>query len=251
MQKDLGPAMTSYHDRPLGWRDILFTFAPAILIVLAPLGYGLYRYRYGIIHFGPVAARAWSRPWFALSAVALIPLLWLALRRVRRAHRVVKLYKHGLTIRWTGGRRNTLLWNQIEGVSHQTIDKKFLGITIDQKERLKLHTGDGKPVRVDDHIRSLPELAARLKAKVYPALLPQLRTRFREGEPLHFGPVTLYQDEIQLRNQAISWNQVAHIDIQAGYLMVESEHRKPIRIAAGHIPNIELLIQLLQEGVQP
>lgn len=248
MDENLGPVIHIYHDRPLGWRDLLVTFAPAILFAVTPLAYGLYRYRYGYLNYGPIAARAWSWPWFALTAVALIPLLWLALLRVRRAHRVVTLHQHGLSIRWTGGKRHTLSWNQIEALSHRCVAKEFLGLTVATEECLSLHTQAEKPIRVDNRIGELPELAVRVKAKVYPLLLPQLRTRFQQGEQLHFGPVALHQDEIQLGDESIPWDRVVHIDVQAGRLMVESQDHQPIRIKTSDIPNVDLLIQLLQEG---
>jgi hypothetical protein len=94
----------------------------------------------------------------------------------------------------------------------------------------------------------LAELAARVKAKVYPLLLPQLRTKFQQGGPLHFGPVALHQDAIQLRHESIPWDQVVHINVQAGHLMVESSSRQPVRVKTSDIPNVELLIQLIQEG---
>jgi len=75
VDENLGPVIHSYQDRPLGWGDLFTTFAPAILFTMAPLAYGLYRYRYDYLRHGPIAARTWSWPWFALTAVALIPLL--------------------------------------------------------------------------------------------------------------------------------------------------------------------------------
>lgn len=248
MDETLGSVIRIYRDRPLRWRDLFTTFAPALLFAATPLAYGLYRYRDSYLRYGPIAARAWSWPWFALTAAALIPLLWLALLRVRRAHRVVTLHQRGLSIRWTGGKKHTLMWNQIEALSHRCVAKKFLGLTVATDECLSLHNQAEKPIRVDNCIRELPELAARVKAKVYPLLLPQLRTRFQQGEQLHFGPVTLHQDEIQLRGESIPWDQVVHIDVQAGHLMVKSQDHQPIHIKTSDIPNVDLLIQLLQEG---
>ncbi len=248
MDENLGPVIHIYYDRPLRWRDLFTTFTPAILFAVTPLAYGMYRYRYGCLRHGPIAARTWSWPWFALAAAALIPLLWLALRRIRRAHRVVTLHQRGLHIQWTGGKKHTLSWNQIEALSHRCVKKKFLGLTLGTDECLSLHISGEKPVRVDNHIRELAELATRVKAKIYPLLLPQLRTRFQQGDPLQFGPVALYQDEIQLRDVSIPWDQVVHINVQAGHLMVESSNRQPVRVKTSDIPNVDILIQLLQEG---
>ena len=94
----LGPLVAVYRDRLLGWRDFFLFFLPASLAVLTPLGYGFWRGWYAQTRFGPALAENWQWPWFALSGLALIPLLWLALRRVRSAHRVITIYKDGVQI---------------------------------------------------------------------------------------------------------------------------------------------------------
>ncbi|MBC8497185.1 MAG: hypothetical protein ISS57_19715 [Anaerolineales bacterium] len=291
-QKTLGPATAIYRDRPLRWRDFFLIFLPGGVAALAPFFYGLQRDLYARAYYGPVAAGAWSWPWYALATVALIPLILLALHRVRQAHRIVMLHKHGLMIHWTGGQHHRLPWEEIDGLICNTIENTFLEFPLKTRHRLTICTQSGKLIRIDDRIPKLPELTARLKAKIYPRLLPQLRAAFQKGDTLDFGPIILHKKWVcfkrvekfrklgragaqsapphapisglsstemkrtnkkfvQLREQEIPWEQVARLNVVSGQLVVESHSNQKIKIAVGKIPNVDLLIQLLQEGVHP
>jgi hypothetical protein len=249
VQKPLGPIVTVYRDRPLRWRDFFLVFMPATLMVLAPFAYGLWRNLYAQAYYGPVAARAWSWPWYALATTALVPLLLLALLRVRRAHRSITLHKKGLDIRWTGGQRHILPWRQISGLACNTVQHVFLSLPLGTQSYLTIFPLSGKPIYLDDRIPQLPDLATQLKNIIYPNLFPQLQAAYKKGETLYFGPVTLKQNSIQLREQEIPWKQITSLNIQVGELVVESKTKRPIKVPIGLIPNVELLIQLLQEGV--
>lgn len=245
----LGPVLQIYRDRPLRWLDFFVTFIPASLAVLAPFLYGLKRDIYARMYYGPVAAKSWSWPWYALATVALIPLLLLAFRRVRQAHRWVALHRNGLKIQWVGGKSQTLFWNQILGLSCTISEAIFIGRISRTRHSLTLFPANGKPINISDHIKGLSDLNERIKAKIYPHLLPKMRTAFKHGDTLHFGPIQIHEKAIYVREQEIPWNQVARLNVDSGKLVIETQEKFPIRIPAGKIPNVELLIQVLQEGV--
>lgn len=240
-----------YRDLPLRWRDLFLLFIPGVLAVLAPFLYGLKRDMYARTYYGPVAAQAWSWPWYSLAMVSLIPILLLAIRRVRQAHRWVALHKNGVRIHWTRGKAHMLLWNQIEGLSCNTTEAVFLGRTQKTRYHLTLYSIRGKKIHIDDHIKDLSDLAQRIKAKIHPRLLPKMRAAFQRGETLHFGPVLIHQHAIHVREQDIPWEQISHLNVGSGKLVIEFQSKLPIRIPVGKIPNVELLIQVLQEGVNP
>jgi len=250
-QKSLGPPTAVYQDRPLRWRDFFLIFLPAGAAVLAPFLYGLRRYYYARANYGPVAATAWSWPWYALATVALIPLLLLALQRVRRAHRMVVTHKNGIMIRWTGGQLHSLLWERIQGLICNTTHITYLGMPIKTRHQLTILTQSGNTIRIDDRIPQLPEVTERIKAKIYPRLLPQLRANLRKGDPLFFGPITLNKQVFQLREREIPWEQISRLNVVSGQLVVESQFNQKFKVPVGKIPNVDLLIQLLQEGVHP
>ncbi|MBC8509482.1 MAG: hypothetical protein H8D34_31920 [Chloroflexi bacterium] len=226
-------------------------FLPGVVAVLAPFLYGLKRYLYAHANYGPVAATTWSSPWFGLAAITLIPLIWLALQRVRRSHRIATLHKEGIMIRWTGGQFYNKRWEDIEALLCDTVKNKFLGIALKTRQQLTILSHSGEKIRIDDRIPNLSELTERIKAKIYPRLLPQLRAALQKGDLLYFGPVILQKQAIKLREQGIPWDQVTSLSVVSGKLVVESKSNRKIKIAVGKIPNVDLLIQLLQEGVHP
>jgi hypothetical protein len=251
----LGPIVAVYRDRPLRWRDLFTTFIPAGIAVLTPVGYGIWRTYYGYIHYGIAAAQAWGPPWFKLATVALIPLLILAIIRVRRAHRVIIVFKDGLYIQGTWGLKRLLSWSQINGITSATIQDTFIRIPIRTRHKGKLYTNEGKPIRLDSQIPDLAELTSRIKAKLYPRLLPQLRARFQNGETLDFGPVLINQYHIlinpgkRFNSKQYLWPEIKNIKLNAGHLLLEIHDRRAMKLPVNKIVNAELLIQIIKEGV--
>ncbi len=247
----LGPVIAIYRDRPLRWRDLFLLFIPAALAVLIPALYGLRRTLYARLYYGPAPAQVWGRAWFELAALALIPLLLLALRRVRRARRAVVLRKRGVQIRWHGGIRIDLRWEQIAGIACDEEIRTFMGRPLNTRTRLTIFPHNGKPIRLDDRLPGLDELTSRLKARLYPRLLPALRAAYRRGESLPFGPLTLHPEGLRLREEEIPWERVAHLEVEDGYLKIRTIHGRSHKLPARKIPNVELFIQLLQEEAAP
>ncbi|MBE9523512.1 MAG: hypothetical protein IMY76_00330 [Chloroflexi bacterium] len=249
-KKKIGSLVAIFRDRPLRWRDIFLTFIPGGLAVLTPLTYGVLRKNYALAYFGPIAAEIWSKPWFLLAEIALIAYLGLALRRLRRARQVVLVYKNGIAIRIYKNKSYLFYWDQLIGIACTTVQPIFIGRLLKRRHRVMLYPEHGKPITLNDRIPKIMELAGRIKAKIYPRLLPNLREKMSKGNPLNFGPITLQQDSLHLQGKAIPWDQITSINVQRGRLIVESGTNSPIKIPAGQIINIELLIQLLQDGVE-
>jgi len=247
----LGALVTIYADRPLSWRDFWTRFLPGTLLAVLPLAYGLWRTWYGRSHFGPAAAAAWGRPWFLLSAAAVAPLAWWAYRRVRCAGRRIIIYQNGIRIQEKGRRDRAFLWRDLSGISVRQTRERFLWIRMRELYRVTLYPHIGPPVRLDPRIPNLAELAARVKGKIYPGLLKAFRSQRQAGRNLYFGPISLTPSGLTLQGTAHPWAQVVRIDVRAGFLLVELRDQRTQKVSVAEIPNIELLIQLIQEGITP
>jgi len=255
-KKHLTPTIATYCDRALGWRDLLLTFIPATLATLSPYFYGLWRVQYARIKFGPSAAGTWGWPWFALSLVALIPLLWLAIRRVRQAHRKIDVYTKGIVIYKPGRRKQTVYWDTITGIADTKVEYRFLGLQLRVAHESTIFLLGGDQIKFDKRIRGLDELCARIKAKVYPRLLPNYRAVLKNGGTLSFGMISFNQQTITIRNDGllsqetiVPWKQVSRLEPRDGFLVVEFYEKRGIKIPVGQVPNTEILIQLIQEGI--
>ncbi len=238
-----------YRDRSFRWRDLFTLFLPGTAAPLFPLLIGYWREQYALNNYGPVAAQSWSLPWYRLSILALIPLLWLALRRVRRAHRFIKVYPKGIIIQSTWGKRWKLTWSQIQGISGVKVQYKFFGIHIKSEYQAILHPLDGRPIKLDEQINDLEELCARIKGKIYPKLLQRCREAFQNGDTLTFGPIKINNYQIAIKNKTLPWAQVKSLEPAGGLLRLEYEENRRKKIPVKEIPNVEILLQILQEGV--
>jgi hypothetical protein len=249
-RKTLGRLVATYQAPPLKWRDLVLVFLPATLAAIAPWFYGQWRVQQAQDHFGPVAAESWGWPWFGLATVALIPLLWLALLRIRRAHRRVEIYAYGLVVQGKGNQSQTMYWDTTTGIAETSVQEKFLGLPVRRQHEATLYPIRGKPIKLVSQLPNCEELCARIKGKIYPRLLREMRASFTFGEELSFGPIHFNQKEITIQGKQFSWDQIGSLQPQRGHLVVKiNNHRKKV-IPIRKIPNFELFIQLIHEGVK-
>jgi hypothetical protein len=265
-ESDLGPLVYLYRGRQIGRGDMLTLFLPFTVAILAPLIYGLWRAYSSAVHYGPLAASDWSRPWFILAGLAFALFLLVLAYRLYLARRFVAVHKGGLHLNMPAGRGMNLLqpfkltWGEIAGIATDATREQFLGLPTRQRLRAVLYPNVGKPVRLDDSLQNLPELISRIKASLYPRLLPSLRAGFEAGQWLYFGEVAIQRQGLRTGRAtssnhptAIPWSHIQSISIQSGYLMVEFKEYSTLpgvqQILVSRIPNLELLLQLVQQGV--
>jgi hypothetical protein len=249
--KKLGPLVNIYGMPPISWRDFWLRLLPGILGILALLGFGLWRAWYGYTRYGPAAGASWGRFWFLLAATALVPLTWFWWYRIRQTRRMVKVYQNGIRILEAGGGSRAFLWHHLAGIAIRKTRERFLWIPLREYIQVTLHPHIGQPVRIDPRTPDLADLSARIKGKIYPRLLKEFRTLRLAGKNLYFGPITMTPVGLTLSDQTFNWNQIARMDVSNGKLTIQMKDGHRIKISVGEIPNVELLIQIIQEGVTP
>ncbi|MFZ6027486.1 MAG: DUF6585 family protein [Chloroflexota bacterium] len=211
-------------------------------------------YMYAYTHYGPAAADAWSYPWSLVAWLfGLLAVLWLIVR-LFAARRKVTVLQDGLRIEFPLRRSRSLAWQQIVGVSTQITETVLAGRIISRHQHAWLFTWVGQKIFLSDQIVGLPELLTRVKAAVYPRLLPDLRVALRDDKALAFGPLLLRREEgIRLRSgrqpRLILWEQMRRFTVHNGYLVIEFSGGI-LRFPVGEIPNLELLLQLIREEIQ-
>lgn len=256
---NLGPVLARYPGRRLRKADIFTLFLPGVLAVLLPTLYGLWRYLYAYQNYGPVAAEDWSWPWFFLASFALLIFAILVAIRLLAGHTVITVHQYGLQLRRPLSRLRRLRWSEIAGVSSQATREHFLGIPLRTHLRVTLHLCAGRALRLPRDFPGLPELLAHIKAGLYPRLLPEMQSLFDRGQWLHFGPVAVQREALQIRGQRTPWAQVQGLAIRDGCLVVEFAQESPARgarpirpicIPLESILNPELLLQIVQTGVK-
>jgi len=252
--KSLGAQVSIYRGRMFPRRGSWVALSVGLLAIFAPLGYGLYRAQYANTYYGPVAARFWSRPWYLLAGCAAVLLAVWLLIRLARSRRYVAVHQNGVRVRLS--RRQQYAWSSLAGVATGEVQVRFLGIPISNRFRAELYPAIGKPVRLDDSLENLPELLTQIKARLYPRLLRSMRQAFQDGERVYFGPLVIQQTELRLEEKdrsplTIPWSQVRSVKVEAGMLVIDCDGNRRIRMPVARVPNLELLLQIIQTGVNP
>lgn len=223
-------------------------FFPGTIAVFAPLTYGLWVANNAYMQFGPVAAESWSRPWFLLATTALVPLTLLAFYRLYISRRYITVHENGLSLRLSPLYTQNLRWADINGIAAGNIQEQFLGITLRNQQKTTLFHRQGKPHKLDGRVENLPTLTEEIKRHLYPRLQQRLHSAFLEGKRLDFGSITIHRQGLQLRGKDVAWEQITHLGVQSGYLVVEYSGKKRWRQAVTKIANLELLTHIVAWG---
>jgi len=246
-KKALGQRIAIYHYKPLGTKEYLFYLCLGLLAIILPLGYGWIRFQYGYTKYGEIVAHQWGRPWFILAGFALITSLLLIVHRLRLASRYIAVHDHGLILALSS--KNAFRWEQLGGISASITQSSLLGQRFRQRHRAIIYPNVGKPLLLNDSYLGLAECISRIKAKLYPRLLPGLSASFQSGQWIYFGPVAIQAQKLRIHKHEFDWSQVNSIHIESGYMVIEWVNHKQQRIRVSEIPNIELLLQFIHTGV--
>lgn len=249
----LGTEIATYRKHPRRRGDI-FMVLSGMLITITIFCIGLYRAQEGYTHYGPVAAYEWSWPWFSFSTFSFLLTLSSILLVISRYRFSIYFHENGLQIIRFLRPPYILRWNQVSGIkftqecSENT--SRFL------KRQAIIYPFTGKPIHFTDSIMGLTELITLIKAHLYPNILPKLRSQFQDGHEVHFGPITIHRQYLKIQRGPLPffvlrkpWSHILHITVKTGFLIVDSKKGKLISIPVSKIPNLELLLNLIQTGV--
>jgi hypothetical protein len=226
-------------------REDLLLYLLALAVPLSFLGYGLWQVYLGYVQFGPAAMAAWGQPWFAAAALAALPLFVLTVRAVILARREVVVAEQGLLLH--GVAKKPLAWKNLHGIAVDEVRYHLLTLTLRTRRRVRLYPTTGSPLTLDDRFRDLAGLAETIKARLYPLLLPELRKQLQANQWVYFGPVRFTRTELHVGTHTFPWEQVTSLRVHAGVLSIERPARSPLRLPVAKIPNVELLLQLVEE----
>lgn len=248
----LGPLIDRYPVRPLSGRAAILLSILGCAGTIAPLANGIFHYYYGYTKYGPVAAQAWSRPWYLLALLSLAAFIVLVFIRLRWAFSYIALHRDGLHI--TYARPSLWRWANLAGIAVSAIRPQWPATSSETRYKGVLIPATGRPIQLPGSIPNLPLLLTQIKAHLYPRLAKELLSNFAAGQWLYFGEVSVQTQAIRLGNgrsgaATIPWTEIELITVQSGYLVIELKNGSPHRFPVARIPNIEILLQIVQSGV--
>jgi hypothetical protein len=241
--------VTTFHLQELRWRDFLRVFLPLIIIVLIPLGYGLWRTLYGYSSFGPAAAAAWGTTWFYVAGILLIFLLLYTFRRLRRAHTWIDIFSWGLEFHFPPNRKRRLKWDEIVGITSYSVNRSLLKLSKRKKHYLILYSGRYRPLLCHPGIKDQDGLKKIIKKHTYKHLQPKLAQAFLQGKTLPFGEVSISKDKLILPKSEVPWDYLEGIAVEKGSFIVKLTAKNTIEIPIRKIVNLEVLIHLIKTEI--
>ncbi len=251
--KIIGQSVAGYGPRKRHFREAWLWPLPGFILAVILIITGLDWFYYGYTKYGPVAASSWSQNWLVagilICGITLIITSW----QFYRSRVSINLYQYGISIKLPGRSIRNHRWEDISGIASATIQEKILGQIIRTRHRCTLFFTQGTSISFDDRVHKITELITRLKANIYPRLLPKLRLQYISGQQLVFGPIGIHINYIDIKEKQIPWDQINRITVNSGHLCIEisnqpAGHTTLHRISIEKIPNLELLFQILLRG---
>jgi hypothetical protein len=263
---DFGELISTYRGYPLNKKD-LWWIIPGLFCFLLPLGYGIWLFRWVEENYGLVAAFYRVQPWILLAYLAFLSLATLLIYRVWASRRFVSVFEKGIRWRLKGIRIHSLLWEELNGIASATIQDKFAHKTLRNERQSILYPKRGAPVVLDERLQNLPGLVEEIKKQFYPQIYPELLESFHAGQEIRFGPIAIQNQSIRIariipdeeflaspyhpkRMQKLPWSQSVGLTVHSGFLVVQSGNSMTKRIPVSQIPNFEILLKMIEQGVK-
>jgi len=255
--RDMGEKLAVYQGHPMGWKFYLFVSVIFIFGVLGQICYGVWLMVYAYEQNGIGAIFVWSRPWLIASLISFTLLLIFIIFRRRMAYPLITLYNNGFSIN-TGFVTKMFFWHKLAGVAERWSQDHFFGQVIRDDYSATIYPKHSRPIKLGSRTENLSDLISRIKSNIYPLLGPHLLARYNAGSRLHFGPVSIEKPGMQIRTwkyfgftKNIPWTDIDKIFIEAGTMKItRNQSNKCHKISLSKIRNYELLLHIINEGVQ-
>jgi len=122
----------------------------------------------------------------------------------------------------------------------------------DRDTNLRVVFADGTAMTMDNRLRKYESLTKSLLSLSSRVLLEKKRRDLAAGRA-EFGPVVLYPDGVQVKEDKKSWEELEQWTVNNGYLYIIStapRDRYGWEVSLFDVPNYQVLFQLLQEAWQ-
>ena len=160
---------------------------------------------------------------------------------------LLAMYRDGLAYRASGPEVLTLRWEQMATV---TSDVTYYPANTHAAgsigHKYTLTTTNGESIILDDRLKYAGDAAYAIKQALFALLRPPALARYKAGEALTFGPLTVQkQAGLQLEGKRYPWDGIKEVQVLNGRLRVTLTSGKTHEARASQIPNLELLCQII------
>lgn len=195
-------------------------------------------------------------------AILALFFLWMIVRW-RQTRPYLAIHQNGMRYRNSLFKSKQLLWSEIAGITVSIDQARFLGIQGKLHYAAIIYPKHHPQFLLDERYPNLPEALSRIKAGLYTRLQAALQVDFFTGQWVYFGPLAIHQSGLGFIKNAnsdvslepamaliVPWPNVQGVTIKAGFLEIKYLHKEHLRhkeFPVSTIPNIEILLQFIQQ----
>ncbi len=262
---ETGQMILTHRGRSFSRRDLWWLLS-CLVLICAGLGLGFWQIALLRPRYGLLASYYRVEVWFLMAYFFLLILLASFIYRISTGRRFFSIYENGLRWRIKGFRVHQASFDQITGIAAAETEHRFLGKAIQNDYQSVIYLKDGRVVELDSRLENLPELVRAIKNQFYPKIYPTLLQEFKAGRQLQFGPLAVQNGSLQVAKgvpasvflaeppkpkgmRSLPFSEIVDLAVHSGYLVVKSGHSKTKRIPVSQIPNFEILLKLVEQGV--
>ena len=161
-----------------------------------------------------------------------------------------EIFKNGIQYRSIFLRRHAYYWSELSGIASSATRITFFGKDIQTIPSGVIYLYTGKSIELTNRFQNIPRLVEIVKSKTYPLIWPTLKSTFRSGSTAQFGRLTLTREHLHIAKKSIPWESVSRLRVESGFLVVELRDNSEQQVPISDIPNLELLLQCVDWGIQ-
>ncbi len=111
-----------------------------------------------------------------------------------------------------------------------------------------LQTEDGKKHKFNNSLSSIEQLGFLFQNQVWRYQFPAAMDKFKEGEEVDFGKISLSKEGLSLRNKTLSWLELEKIELMEGMVFIQ-EKQEGIwaKLPASGFPNLFLFTAMTEQ----
>jgi hypothetical protein len=251
---DIGPQITKYRGLQFRKFEVIFTFISLVFFFAIPFLVGFYRILYGYTQYGLVAARTWGLSWLFLSIFFLIVIGIHFLNRLAVTKLSISIHRYGMTVHRPLWKDRIIRWDQVTDL--YVVQERFSSIQPSFLTHTVICTADNKRLTLrESEVQNLLHLVTQIKSSVYIHLKPRLQESYRIGNVVYFGPLEVHKKYLSLKLRFIgfafkqvNWKDIEFVTIKSGHLLLKLHTHKQYRIRISRIPNLEILMFLINDS---